>query len=152
MCPPPAAQMLSTGWNNSCQVLFRNVTKRALCVGNQAMPVSRWLVSQAEQLYNLLKWNPFFLPNRLSYCITVQWTMQWTPFYTMIKAVEKWEMEKAYKIALSKLCALKINTQNMCKKCSKSCKNEQKFQKLHKKGNKKLKTARETFFSTAVKN
>ena len=33
------------------------------------------------------------------------------------------DMKKAYKIVLAKIWAQKISTQNMCKKCSKSCKN-----------------------------
>ena len=44
------------------------------------------------------------------------------------------EMEKAYKIAQAQLGAWKISTQNMCEKCSKLFKNQQKKQKLHKKG------------------
>ena len=43
-------------------------------------------------------------------------------------------MEKANKIARAQLGAWKISTQNMCEKCSKPFKNEQKCQKLHKKG------------------
>ena len=43
------------------------------------------------------------------------------------------EMEKAYKLALAQLPVWKICTQNMCKKRSKSCKNEIECQKVHKK-------------------
>ena len=49
------------------------------------------------------------------------------------------EMEKAYKIALAKLRAWQISTQNMCKKQSKLCKNEQNCKKLHTKGQKPFK-------------
>ena len=43
-------------------------------------------------------------------------------------------MGKAYKIARAQLGAWKISTQNMCEKYSKPFKNDQKCQKLHKKG------------------
>ena len=51
------------------------------------------------------------------------------------------EMEKAYKIARGQFGAWKISTQNMCKKCSKPFRSEQKCQKLHTKRQTTLKNA-----------
>ena len=61
-------------------------------------------------------------------------------------------MGKAYKIAQARLQAWKISTQNMYKKGSKSCKNEQKCQKLQQKRQKTLQNHVKKNISTAVKN
>ena len=62
------------------------------------------------------------------------------------------EMEKTYNKARAHLGAWEISTQNMCKKCSKPFKSEQKCQKLHKKRQTTLKNGwkKQTKNSTPV--
>ena len=63
----------------------------------------------------------------LKFCNFMQYlNTRWFRQYTSFCVCQWWvtEMEEGYKIALTKLWAWQISTQNMSGKCSESCKNE----------------------------